>query len=66
MLHEKVPNLAKLVEPDRVRKEVYTDAEIFELEMERIHETRVDLLRPRKRRCRSPATTTPCRSAASR
>jgi len=30
---------AKLVEPDRVRREVYTDADIFALEMERIHET---------------------------
>jgi phenylpropionate dioxygenase-like ring-hydroxylating dioxygenase large terminal subunit len=38
MLQEKVPNLAKFVEPDRVRKEVYTDPAIFELEMERIHE----------------------------
>jgi hypothetical protein len=32
-------DFSKLVEPDRVRKEVYTDAEIFEREMERIHET---------------------------
>src|SRR5258707_14299122 len=32
-------DLSKYVEPDRVRKEVYTDAEIFEREMERIHET---------------------------
>jgi phenylpropionate dioxygenase-like ring-hydroxylating dioxygenase large terminal subunit len=32
-------DLSKFVEPDRVRKEVYTDAEIFEREMERIHET---------------------------
>jgi len=31
--------LSKMVEPDRVRKEVYTDAQIFEREMERIHET---------------------------
>src|SRR5438046_9329522 len=38
MLHERVPNLAKFVEPDRVRREVYTDAAIFEMEMERIHE----------------------------
>jgi phenylpropionate dioxygenase-like ring-hydroxylating dioxygenase large terminal subunit len=30
---------AKLVEPDRVRREVYTDRDIFELEMRRIHET---------------------------
>ena len=39
MLQERIPDLAKLVEPDRVRKEVYTDAEIFDLEMARIHET---------------------------
>ena len=32
-------DLTKLVEPDRVRKEVYTDAHIFEREMEQIHET---------------------------
>ena len=38
MPQEKVPNVAKLVEPDRVRKEVYTDPAIFGLEMERIHE----------------------------
>src|SRR5712691_10927058 len=38
MLHERIPNLAKFVEPDRVRREVYTDAAIFEMEMERIHE----------------------------
>ena len=31
MLQERVPDLSKMVEPDRVRKEVYTDAEIFEL-----------------------------------
>jgi hypothetical protein len=34
-----IPDPAKFVEPDRVRKEVYTDAQIFEREMERIHET---------------------------
>jgi phenylpropionate dioxygenase-like ring-hydroxylating dioxygenase large terminal subunit len=39
MLRERTPDLAKYVEPDRVRREVYTDAEIFELEMARIHET---------------------------
>ena len=39
MLQERIPNLSKLVEPDRVRKEVYTDAGIFEREMERIHES---------------------------
>src|SRR5690348_2816733 len=38
MLQERIPDLAKYVEPDRVRREVYTDAQIFELEMERIHE----------------------------
>ncbi len=38
MLRERIPDLAKYVEPDRVRKEVYTDPAIFELEMERIHE----------------------------
>ena len=39
MLQERIPDLSKFVEPDRVRKEVYTDAQIFEREMERIHET---------------------------
>ena len=38
MLREAIPDLSKFVEPDRVRKEVYTDQRIFELEMERIHE----------------------------
>ncbi|MEW6689776.1 MAG: Rieske 2Fe-2S domain-containing protein [Pseudomonadota bacterium] len=38
MLQEHIPDLSKFVEPDRVRREVYTDARIFELEMERIHE----------------------------
>jgi len=38
MLQERVPDLSKCVEPDRVRKEVYTDPQIFALEMERIHE----------------------------
>ena len=33
-----IPNLAQLVEPDRVRREVYTDPDIFDLEMARIHE----------------------------
>jgi phenylpropionate dioxygenase-like ring-hydroxylating dioxygenase large terminal subunit len=32
-------NPATFVEPDRVRREVYTDKQIFELEMQRIHET---------------------------
>jgi len=39
MLKERNPDLSKLVEPHRVRKEVYTDQQIFELEMQRIHET---------------------------
>ena len=38
MLQERVPDLSKFVEPDRVRREVYTDQQIFALEMERIHE----------------------------
>src|SRR5256885_4538995 len=38
MLQERIPDLLKCVEPDRVRREVYTDPEIFELEMQRIHE----------------------------
>ena len=38
MLRENIPDLSKFVEPDRVRKEVYTDPAVFELEMERIHE----------------------------
>ncbi|MBM3355508.1 MAG: Rieske 2Fe-2S domain-containing protein, partial [Betaproteobacteria bacterium] len=32
-------NFRNMVEPDRVRKEVYTDEEIFQQEMARIHET---------------------------
>jgi phenylpropionate dioxygenase-like ring-hydroxylating dioxygenase large terminal subunit len=39
MLRENIPDLSKYVEPDRVRKELYTDAEIFEREMAQIHET---------------------------
>ncbi|MGH9576804.1 MAG: Rieske 2Fe-2S domain-containing protein, partial [Terriglobales bacterium] len=39
MLSEREPDLFKLVESDRVRKEVYTDQHIFAREMERIHET---------------------------
>jgi len=39
MLQERIADVAKLVEPDRVRREVYTDPQIFELEMQRIHET---------------------------
>jgi phenylpropionate dioxygenase-like ring-hydroxylating dioxygenase large terminal subunit len=38
MLRESIPDVSRLVEPDRVRHEVYTDAQIFVLEMERIHE----------------------------
>ena len=38
MLQERIPDLTKYVEPDRVRREVYVDPEIFELEMQRIHE----------------------------
>ena len=38
MLRESIPDLTKCVEPDRVRREVYTDPQIFELEMQRIHE----------------------------
>jgi phenylpropionate dioxygenase-like ring-hydroxylating dioxygenase large terminal subunit len=38
MLRESIPDLSKCVEPDRVRREVYTDPQIFELEMQRIHE----------------------------
>ena len=38
MLLERISNLAELVEPDRVHRQVYTDADIFRLEMERIHE----------------------------
>jgi phenylpropionate dioxygenase-like ring-hydroxylating dioxygenase large terminal subunit len=42
MLQERVPDLSSrlsgFVEPDRVRREVYTDPAIFELEMQRIHE----------------------------
>ena len=39
MLQERIAELDKFVEPDRVRREVYTDPQIFELEMQRIHET---------------------------
>src|SRR5205809_6476246 len=38
MLQERIADLSKCVEPDRVRREVYTDPEIFELERQRIHE----------------------------
>lgn len=39
MAKERKLNFKRMVEPDRVRKEVYTDEEIFQHEMERIHET---------------------------
>ncbi len=39
MLRENIPDLSKYVEPDRVRKECYTDPGVFDLEMQRIHET---------------------------
>lgn len=39
MLQEAIADIAKFVEPDRVRREVYVDPRIFELEMQRIHET---------------------------
>ena len=38
MLREPISDLSKCVEPDRVRREVYTDPQIFALEMDRIHE----------------------------
>jgi len=38
MLHEPIPNLAKLVEPDRVHRLCYADPDIFELEIKRIFE----------------------------
>jgi len=38
MLREDINHLSRYVEPDRVRREVYTDPGIFELEMQRIHE----------------------------
>jgi len=38
MLQESIPNVARLVEPDRVHKSVYTDEQLFNMEMERIHE----------------------------
>jgi phenylpropionate dioxygenase-like ring-hydroxylating dioxygenase large terminal subunit len=38
MLQERIADLSKFVEPDRVRREVYVDPAIFDLEMQRIHE----------------------------
>src|SRR5438552_752014 len=36
MLHQELPDPRQFVEPDRVHRRVYADAEIFELEMEHI------------------------------
>jgi hypothetical protein len=47
--------IARLIEPGRVHRSVYTDPDLFELEMERIF----------GRACRKPATTSPPSSAAS-
>ena len=38
MLHEKIPNLANLVEPDRVHRACYVDQDIFDLEIKHIYE----------------------------
>jgi phenylpropionate dioxygenase-like ring-hydroxylating dioxygenase large terminal subunit len=38
MLRERIPHLAKLVEPDRVHRLCYTDPELFELELANIFE----------------------------
>jgi phenylpropionate dioxygenase-like ring-hydroxylating dioxygenase large terminal subunit len=38
MLRDPITDLSQCVEPDRVRREVYTDPQIFEREMQRIHE----------------------------
>src|SRR3970282_2582578 len=38
LLKERVADLSKFVEPDRVRREVYTDPGIFEREMQRTYE----------------------------
>ena len=35
---DRTPPISRLVEPDRVHKSVYTDEQLFELEMQRIHE----------------------------
>ena len=47
MLQERIADVDKFVEPDRVRREVYTDPGIFALEMQRIR-AGLDLLRPRE------------------
>lgn len=39
MRHERVPDLSRYVEPGRVHRSVYTDPELFDFEMRRIHET---------------------------
>ena len=39
MIHEAIPNLQKFVEPDRVHRLVYTDPDIFDLEIKNIFET---------------------------
>jgi phenylpropionate dioxygenase-like ring-hydroxylating dioxygenase large terminal subunit len=54
----------KLIEPGRVHRSVYTDPELFELEMERIF-GRAWLFVGHESRCRMPATTSPPSSAAS-
>ena len=38
MIHEAIPNLQKFVEPDRVHRLVYTDPDIFDLEIKNIFE----------------------------
>jgi phenylpropionate dioxygenase-like ring-hydroxylating dioxygenase large terminal subunit len=38
MLNERVPNVGKLVEPDRVHRLCYTDPDLFELELKNIFE----------------------------
>jgi hypothetical protein len=58
-------DLSRIVEPDRVRREAYTDPRIFDLEMQRIHET-VWIYCGHESQVPRRATTTRCRSAASR
>jgi phenylpropionate dioxygenase-like ring-hydroxylating dioxygenase large terminal subunit len=38
VLHERIPNLEKLVEPDRVHRLCYTDPDVFEFEIRNIFE----------------------------
>ncbi len=59
-------NLNSLVEPDRVHKTVYTDQQIFELEMEKIQERTWVYCGHESQVPKARATTTRCRSAASR